>query len=748
MRRPPSIPLAFCLAFIAACGSPGAAPASAQDAAVVDAPRLLFPDGATALADSSQDGGSSSDGAVPGPHGGWTTVAPLPEPIASLGAALANDGRIVVVGGGVQPVPNETATFSQAALAFSSASNAWSLAAKTLVAREGLAVAASGDRIYAIGGSALSDAGYPEDVAIVEAIDPATNSSKAVAPLPSARSDLAAATGSDGRIYALGGFQAKTQTSALALVDAYDPEVATPGPRAHPATDRAQRPGGGDRPRRTHLRHRRIRREGQSLATVEVYSPLTDTWSTAAPLPTAILGPAATRGPDGRIYVLGGPEFAAVSNAQAYDPADDSWHALPPLPTARILLAAAQGPDGRVYAIGGFSNTALAVVEALYAMKATLFALCGFFIMLGCGASQSDFPNHGASPTEADAGGDALVGKDAGGAAPSCAPNTDFTSDKENCGSCGHSCLGGSCVGGTCQAFVLYDFGDDRLSGLAVDATSVYVVDSPALGTTGLYAIPLSGGTPALLAPSPYLATADSLFADGRAVYWIPASIDRFDLTTGKDAIVLPYNPAVDQRSPNSVAVIGSSVYYALSDEDIGQGGLYAISVDGMGGPSVVAGNADPPPQLRVVDGSLVWADEAFGVGEGSLGELFPGQSAVITQTGDNPVAVVADATSFYYLADVSGNDGDLRRRPKAGGPSVTLYSSTNNPRRLAIDDDHVYLTESGLDVALGDVLRFSKATGAAQTLASGLTYPDCVVADATSLYIETQAQVLRIARP
>jgi hypothetical protein len=51
--------------------------------------------------------------------------------------------------------------------------------------------------IYAIGG-----VGGPN---IVEAYNPSTNKETAVAPMPTARHGLAAVTGTDGRIYAIGG---------------------------------------------------------------------------------------------------------------------------------------------------------------------------------------------------------------------------------------------------------------------------------------------------------------------------------------------------------------------------------------------------------------------------------------------------------------------------------------------------------------------------------------------------------------
>ncbi len=78
--------------------------------------------------------------------------------------------------------------------------------------------------------------------------------------MPTARQFLAAATGLDGRIYALGGF----------VVDPADP------------------------------------RSEQRSRIVEAYTPSTDTWRTVQEMPTARSNLAAAWGPDGRIYAIGG----------------------------------------------------------------------------------------------------------------------------------------------------------------------------------------------------------------------------------------------------------------------------------------------------------------------------------------------------------------------------------------------------------------------------------------------------------
>jgi len=122
--------------------------------------------------------------------------------------------------------------------------------------------------------------------------------------LPTARYDLAAASGADGRIYALGG-------------------IMTVG--------------------------------GQATDLVEAYDPAADTWATTAPLPEPRAGLAAALGTDGRLYAIGGYDVASaeLATVDAYTPATDTWTAVAPLPLARGGLAAVAAPDGRIYALGG-----------------------------------------------------------------------------------------------------------------------------------------------------------------------------------------------------------------------------------------------------------------------------------------------------------------------------------------------------------------------------------------------------------
>jgi hypothetical protein len=257
--------------------------------------------------------------ALQSPSGNWEEYAPFrltdPSDVGQLEAVVGVGELNRPQGAGLQ----FTLVAAQAGPAQTS-SGSWRTVAPMPTAREGLAAVMGPDgKIYAIGGYNFNTLeGY---LNTLEAYNPSTNtwtcsvgdpssgcSSASMAPMPTARWALAAATGPDGRIYAIGGWNANGQLNA-----------------------------------------------------VEAYNPSANTWATVAPLPTRRYLLGAATGSHGRIYALGGccGGGLSVDTVEAYDPPTNTWSTVASMPTARWALAAATGPDGRIYAIGG-SNPQMA----------------------------------------------------------------------------------------------------------------------------------------------------------------------------------------------------------------------------------------------------------------------------------------------------------------------------------------------------------------------------------------------------
>src|SRR5439155_16887117 len=111
---------------------------------------------------------------------------------------------------------------------------------------------------------------------------------------------------------------------------------------------------------------------GNVLNSVECYNPSTNIWTVVAPMPTARWGAPAVMGPSNRLFVLGGSLGSdtvgpATNVVESYNPVSNTWSTQVPMPTARSFLAAAFGADDRIYAFGGFTSAGapLATTQAL-----------------------------------------------------------------------------------------------------------------------------------------------------------------------------------------------------------------------------------------------------------------------------------------------------------------------------------------------------------------------------------------------
>jgi N-acetylneuraminic acid mutarotase len=223
-------------------------------------------------------------------------------------------------------------------------------------------VAVPDGRIFVISG--FAPYGRPRRLTnAVRVYDPSKDAWAEASPIPTARGSPAAAVGPDGKIYVVGGVDPDSKNN---VVEAYDPKTDSwarlkPLPTKRDDGLCAVAAKGADgRVRIYTIGGRDDSKPGNGLSTVEAYDPATDTWSARAPMPTHRHALAATRGPDGRIYAVGGTNDRVFSTdvLEIYDPARDAWAPGAPMPYGQECAAATftPGPAGEVLVLGGWDT--------------------------------------------------------------------------------------------------------------------------------------------------------------------------------------------------------------------------------------------------------------------------------------------------------------------------------------------------------------------------------------------------------
>jgi Kelch motif/Galactose oxidase, central domain len=101
-----------------------------------------------------------------------------------------------------------------------------------------------------------------------------------------------------------------------------------------------------------------------SVNTVAEFNVASNTWTMLASLPTPRQQLAATTGPSGKIYAIGGYNGGdsgcsgahTLTTVEAYSPRLNTWQEITPLNEGRFDLGAVTGSDGQIYALGGIPS--------------------------------------------------------------------------------------------------------------------------------------------------------------------------------------------------------------------------------------------------------------------------------------------------------------------------------------------------------------------------------------------------------
>jgi N-acetylneuraminic acid mutarotase len=324
--------------------------------------------GAAAVAQAPAPPPAAPAAAPPGP---WLTLAPFPNASEEVLGATAN-GRLYVLAGlapGWKP--------KGLVVEYDSETNKWTEKKQMPLLSHHVSFTSLNNKIYAFGGFKLPDSGPPawEPIGNAWEYDPATDSWKALAPMPTKRGAAAAAV-LNGKIYVIGGANSLPGVSengihprrphnVVATVEEYDPATNTWRERRSMLLARNHHVAAAVGNRLYAIGGRVgaafITGGSNNVDLVEAYDPAADLWRPVERMPTARSAMAAGVH-NNRIYVAGGEGqdrrmLGAFRAVEAYEPATNRWHIMPSMPNPRHGLAGAVLGD-RLHLVSGDAQSA------------------------------------------------------------------------------------------------------------------------------------------------------------------------------------------------------------------------------------------------------------------------------------------------------------------------------------------------------------------------------------------------------
>jgi hypothetical protein len=227
----------------------------------------------------------------------WELTAPMPIPLNhNMAASVA--GKLYMIGGQVTDAGE--GNFSDRVFEYDPNTRQWTERARMPTARGGAVPVVVDGKIYVAGGR-------PPRGADFAVYDPATDTWGALPNMPTPRNHLAGAA-VNGRVYIIGGrFEGGAQSPQSAAVEVYDPATNSWSARAA-----MPKPRGGLNGIAAHGCIHVFGGEGNPggflgmYADHDVYNPITNTWTSLAPMPTPIHGVTGLAFINGLIHLPGG----------------------------------------------------------------------------------------------------------------------------------------------------------------------------------------------------------------------------------------------------------------------------------------------------------------------------------------------------------------------------------------------------------------------------------------------------------
>ena len=328
-----------------------------------------------------------------------------------------------------------------------------------------------------------------------------------------------------------------------------------------------------------------------------------------------------------------------------------------------------------------------------------------------------------------------------------------LTNDADNCGSCGHSCLGGKCVNSKCQPVELAA-GLTQATSLKVDATHVYWMDYNE-GVGNVKRVPKAGGATQTLATNQ--GTPGALVLSGGKVYWgagtsnskggvASKAIQRANVDGTDPVAFAPITNTVDH-----VALSGDSIYWNERNTSVA---FFKKALSASGGGTAAGTHTNNSNMFAVVNDCIYFRTFVSSVyyvaqscGGAASTNRFSSTTSIVLSNHD-----AADSTMLYYGVREQG----LMRLPLTGSAQATKVISGTDVRYAVVDGNSLYYIDGDAGGAPActtnwGIYQTSKqpSTERVTLLAPPLDCPGSLATDATAIYwlYQTTGTVMMMAK-
>jgi hypothetical protein len=334
--------------------------------------------------------------------------------------------------------------------------------------------------------------------------------------------------------------------------------------------------------------------------------------------------------------------------------------------------------------------------------------------------------------------------------------SADVEGDPDNCGSCGHYCLGGGCTSGACQPVTLaLTHGS---VGLAIDSTFIYWADSEAGAINKVSTALTHTGTPTPVVSGVDVRNVQGIATDGTYVYWTNKSAAGAvyrALPTGAGLTTLASN----QSQPDWIASNGTTV--AWTNQTGNQVMTAPVTSDGGVAPkqlNLTGEQGTVPAGIAIDSANVYYAAKTAG---GGLAESVPlvGGGPVSELGAATFVGIAADSNYVYWTGG-SANPS-VYQNTKAGTPTTEKTIAAGAlicPLAITSDGANVYFLDQGTIACAppgtdgGALYRIPIGNGGAlpAPLVRGLIDPQAIAVDGTAVYWVTggpTGSVMKLAK-